>query len=763
MSLNLPNNNNNMNRRPLLYSLGTAHIGARSISTTLSISQNNTNNDYLDNESTSIESFLPGTFIVLQGVSGDGMQNTIDILPELPTQLEHLPVPRQSVDTVIRNNQHLVTPMHLPQARVIANRCLPSFLIDEIVEPRNTNDEEKDCGDSVLTGGFQHVDDFATTNEQSSNLNSSSTSAMLSSLESSEEVDLDQHQQIHGQTSNLQGLPFARNSVISNSNFSNAQFTTSNEGRESNSNNDVTKQDESFIVIQPRMSSSHDVNNHSPSDNIPIQQGGDQEVIFDSEMSNEDAINESILEWNKICREKEKFGLQEAINTAQASPNSRNAYLNAESNSNPPYAKQRWWQRNGKLVVLESLPDLKCEQNEEDINPWRPNILYELSPGTTVVGTEIIKITEKNCSLDAFSMITSSTTSKDIQGSIYEFLKIESPFSGFVLYRLNGYNYLGHGLAGNYTDPMEWMWRVIFTDGAIVREGIDLSTDHLTTLSFGSLVPITAKTVNSLGLSRLKVELPHMLDDGWVSESLNPLAGQRGKIIQPLPFPVPVLYKVILDQGAVIRKGIELSSPEVRTASYGTILKIIGRAFSNYPEARCVERLRLAGDEGWISLRLNLKPPRDKIVVEMVGLDGSFDPDNPGLYHINALVEVNQRHLEDRDNNHSRAQQHSFEVLSASICLPNDGSEVKGNAASTDGNNENSLILKAKKKTSTKSQGTRRTMSGSKIGSDGKIEEHCLICLTEERNATIIHEGTGHIACCLDCARILKGRGDKVE
>uniref|UniRef100_A0A6U1U8Q6 RING-type domain-containing protein n=1 Tax=Trieres chinensis TaxID=1514140 RepID=A0A6U1U8Q6_TRICV len=35
----------------------------------------------------------------------------------------------------------------------------------------------------------------------------------------------------------------------------------------------------------------------------------------------------------------------------------------------------------------------------------------------------------------------------------------------------------------------------------------------------------------------------------------------------------------------------------------------------------------------------------------------------------------------------------------------------------------------------------------------------CLVCLTEQRNSTIVHGGTGHIACCLTCARLLKSRG----
>ena len=54
--------------------------------------------------------------------------------------------------------------------------------------------------------------------------------------------------------------------------------------------------------------------------------------------------------------------------------------------------------------------------------------------------------------------------------------------------------------------------------------------------------------------------------------------------------------------------------------------------------------------------------------------------------------------------------------------------------------------------------------SGRKLcGSKALADERCLICLTESRSATIVHGETGHIACCLTCARILKARGDKVS
>lgn len=45
----------------------------------------------------------------------------------------------------------------------------------------------------------------------------------------------------------------------------------------------------------------------------------------------------------------------------------------------------------------------------------------------------------------------------------------------------------------------------------------------------------------------------------------------------------------------------------------------------------------------------------------------------------------------------------------------------------------------------------------------GDPNNRCLICLSDERTSTIVHGETGHIACCLACARILKARGDSVS
>ena len=40
-------------------------------------------------------------------------------------------------------------------------------------------------------------------------------------------------------------------------------------------------------------------------------------------------------------------------------------------------------------------------------------------------------------------------------------------------------------------------------------------------------------------------------------------------------------------------------------------------------------------------------------------------------------------------------------------------------------------------------------------------EELCVVCLDAPRNALLLHSGeVGHMCCCMDCAQILKARGD---
>ena len=112
-----------------------------------------------------------------------------------------------------------------------------------------------------------------------------------------------------------------------------------------------------------------------------------------------------------------------------------------------------------------------------------------------------------------------------------------------------------------------WRWRVTCPSGAYVRQGLDLNTQHLCTLPYGTLLQVTKRCINNQGLSRLQTtaivpvvpaagvdhqDRQYKIIQGWCSELLNPLSGQRGIIAQPIAFPVPALYRVTLPIGYVL-------------------------------------------------------------------------------------------------------------------------------------------------------------------------------------------------------------------
>eukprot|EP01125_Pyxidicula_operculata_P011563 TRINITY_DN3789_c0_g1_i1.p1 TRINITY_DN3789_c0_g1~~TRINITY_DN3789_c0_g1_i1.p1 ORF type:complete len:298 (-),score=36.15 TRINITY_DN3789_c0_g1_i1:470-1363(-) len=50
------------------------------------------------------------------------------------------------------------------------------------------------------------------------------------------------------------------------------------------------------------------------------------------------------------------------------------------------------------------------------------------------------------------------------------------------------------------------------------------------------------------------------------------------------------------------------------------------------------------------------------------------------------------------------------------------------------------------------------TNTGNTTEEDDSV--YCVVCMTDKKNATIIHSGTGHVCCCMGCAKMLQDRGD---
>lgn len=247
--------------------------------------------------------------------------------------------------------------------------------------------------------------------------------------------------------------------------------------------------------------------------------------------------------------------------------------------------------------------------------------------------------------------------------------------------------------------------------------------------------------------SIINVKEPHRVY-GWCSEFLNPLSGQRGTIISPLPFPVPAVYRVTLPEGAVLRNDVELSSPMLGRAPCGTKLTVIGRALTEHPADSCIERLRLAGNGGWISVRLNKPPPDNSPVAVLEGIAGDqFDVNDPGSFHIESLLRV------QNEQAHGSTTASTSRLSSSPDRSGHDLSSVDESSTSSDGNRPTSIYSRSACEIE-----ARASDAAHKSGSRDDLK--CLVCLTEERTATLVHGETGHIACCLVCARILKARHD---
>ena len=490
--------------------------------------------------------------------------------------------------------------------------------------------------------------------------------------------------------------------------------------------------------------------------------------------------------WEVECRERERRQREETLlelrqrqittasfantNTAATTGN-RNADGNAFTprshnvgSHDFPYA------RNGRLAVFASLPT-RSEGGNRQVS-WG-TIQGDLAPGGAVDAVDVVALDP-----ETFHKVEDGDNLSGTDGLLL-FLAITAPVAGFVLYRKeDGSTLLGCGQPSHWAQPDAFIWRVCCPDGALIRDGLELTAAHVQTVPHGSFVKVTGKTVNSMGLGRLRVEA--VLDDssstdagadhavevrtvtGWISEALNPLSGQRGPVVQPVPLPAPLQCRIIYAEGATIRSGIELSSAEVGHAPAGAVITVVGRAFSEYPTDNCIERLKLAGGAGWISVRLNKPPPLDEPLVEVVGIDETFDANDPGSYHLKAQTEVmNQlggaavssggppNSLVSQAARRLMTTMSTAELSSIHVDEDDDGEEDVdedvGNSVSYQGSG---ITL------------FRNGMGGGALAMAPPGHEICLICLTENRDATIVHGGTGHIATCLGCARILKARGD---
>jgi hypothetical protein len=684
------------------------------------------------------EIIIPGSFVVLQGNAGDGLSNTMDTFPVLEEP-------------------------------------------DDVDMQREHHDEDLEEFHHVENMVMQEEQDTTTTTVTSATATSATRSSVTVTPLTPPPITLGQLANRHS-AATVTLNRFSTTCTVPTPPTA-AKATTTTASDNDNANDDhyivVTDDQESACALStiPTISSQQQQQQQQqqqrsrPSPPRTTRPSFSSTCQDSQNTTTNHATNTAISNWQIDCRNRELQKRKEWRQARQLVP--------LEEDDNDEEEEDMWWQSQGRIALFRDVPT-KLKGSGAILK----SVLGTLDPGETIVATDIVYLDSNTLQRIAVNPTSTSTTATGTTSNtntttlphkIYprgkkgwiQMIKLEkNGRSVYAVLSLDGYPFLTPGVPSLHVDPHIWVWRVLCPAGAFVREGLDLYTQHIDTLPYGSLVRVTRKTVNNMGLSRLRVTAivdgigigannspPKRLVDGWCSEFLNPLSGQRGMVAQPLAFPVPALYRVTLPSGAVIRSDVELSSRQIGHAPNGAILVIAGRAFSEHPMDKCIERLRLAGDGGWISVRLNRPPPQDDLVVELVGIDGTFEPDSPGSFHLEATKKVQASEMEPTAEESGRSESR----ISFGVDLSSIEDDSQGNASTTSSSGSNLGAA-----TAAVTMVRRRATSTAAARHGGpNANETCLICLTEERNATIVHGETGHVACCLICARILKARGDK--
>lgn len=335
----------------------------------------------------------------------------------------------------------------------------------------------------------------------------------------------------------------------------------------------------------------------------------------------------AIQQWQNACREREMHAYDESRQNIRAVVMQRRKQHSANSKSNnggscsrPPSTKvdeqlmkeldqmdemmeltsqhRTWYQRDGRLVVFESVPHMSLQgvithpvlmegDGEEE------ETIATLSPGSVIYATESVVLDSRTLRqvhplLDAngadyehdHGHSQGHNKSADWTATTLQLLKINSPHNGYIVSHLHDYPYVAPGSPLDYAptyntsnlnnslldnQSSSWIWRVVYQpDGAFVRNGSELMSDHISTLPYGSFCNVQEKIINDMGLSRLKIqalvrqsqstcitkkeegqdkieeECEWKEIEGWTSLFINPLSGNSGRIIEPVNFPVPV-------------------------------------------------------------------------------------------------------------------------------------------------------------------------------------------------------------------------------
>ena len=486
----------------------------------------------LNNE---MEILVPGPFVVLQGNTGDGLSNTID--GSLP-QFIFRRAARGTREGGGRRQLLTVT------------------------------DRESASNDANESAN-------ADANPMDAMIVDSQSSSLPASFLSSPEEEEFQHIAQNTAAGIVNGPRYAVTAGV----VAAAAAAESNESNTSGNGNETSSSEE-FVVV----ADDDNDNNNNDDDDTPQQ----QQQLAEEELA-------SIETWKKSRRRNElqqHNDWEESLYQVPPEIKSYHAMMSRAPTTSPNNDPQcrSWWQRNGEVAVLRELPTKLVHDGSVAVNR-----IGTLPPGMTIVANDLIELNSitllpiaTNSSVPPVTPEQQRSFSQGRVG-IIQMIKVETKEgrTGYACLSLDGYPLLAPGLPEAYVNPgapnngqiagrggsirndnSSWLWRVTCPSGAFVREGLDLRTRHINTLPYGSLVRVSRRCINDQGLSRLRTSgyfdlqtttggssnpngtgYSRVRVDGWCSELLNPLSGQRGIVAQPLPFPVPAIYRVTLSMG----------------------------------------------------------------------------------------------------------------------------------------------------------------------------------------------------------------------
>lgn len=181
-----------------------------------------------------------------------------------------------------------------------------------------------------------------------------------------------------------------------------------------------------------------------------------------------------------------------------------------------------WYQKDGRLIVFKSLPVMDLPSGKVVTDPIvkgskdgrmgaaEGRNVVTIAPGSTVMAEEAITLDSRSLKIIHSTANQAAYSNDDddderrshrssSSGATLCFLNITSPYAGYILSHIHNYPYLAPGLPTTYTNST-WLWRVTcHPDGAFIRSGLDLVTDHIGTLPYGSFCSVEKKVVNYMG------------------------------------------------------------------------------------------------------------------------------------------------------------------------------------------------------------------------------------------------------------------------